>query len=288
MNDAASMLKRLDRIDEIQALPDLYVQVSALLEDKAVSAAALSQVIERDQAMVAMLLRLVNSAFYGLRSRVGTIAEATVILGFNTIQNAILSMSVCMLFSGRHAGGCDVQGLWRHSLAVAVAGRHLALRTRRAAPENAFVGGLLHDLGKTVLCQYFEDLYQQVAAAMAGGATDFFAAEKGCLPLQHPFIGAYLAEKWHLPAGLVEAIRNHHRPAGGAEGAPLPLITAMADWLVNRRTPATAEGPALCPALPDLPAAAAWIAPHLETADDWFPGLAEEIESACAFFLQPR
>jgi putative nucleotidyltransferase with HDIG domain len=237
--------------------------------------------------MVAMLLRLVNSAFYGLRSRVGTIVEATVILGFNTIQNAILSMSVCLMFSGRRAnGGCDTQGIWRHSLAVAVTARHLALRTRRVAPENAFVGGLLHDIGKTVLCQYFDELFRQVRTVMIAEGLDFHKAEKRALALQHPYIGSYLAEKWRLPPALVEAIRQHHRSPTSNGASPLVLLTWVANAIVNNRLTSESNGGPL--PLPEIPESSAWLAPHLSATDEWFPKLAEEIEAACAFFLQPR
>jgi HD-like signal output (HDOD) protein len=282
--DTEAILKRLDTIQEIQTLPEVYMRINQMLDDPVLSAAGLGQVVEQDAALVMKLLRLVNSAFYGLRNRVGTISEAIVILGFNTVRNAILSMSVFMTLSRNRS---DTQNhataLWRHALAVAVTTRHLGQRTRREKPENGFVSGLLHDMGKVVLLQYFGDLFAQIMATMQADGQGFLEVEKRCLPLQHPAIGAHLANKWHLPAPLVEAIRWHHGPPTLKQNNPLLCLTAAADQIVNRHLPQfglSVPNSAPCDGWPD------WLRADITASESWFFELMGEIEAAWDFFLK--
>ncbi|MBE9547516.1 MAG: HDOD domain-containing protein, partial [Proteobacteria bacterium] len=161
--DAQTFLKKIDHIKDIPTLPAVAVKVNSMLRDYDTSINKLSETIEKDQAIVSKILRLVNSAFYGFQSRVSSIPHAMVLLGFSTVRNAVISVSVIGAFSKKGKfEGFDIRDFWVHSVAVAVTSRHLSEKSRLVMPDEAFVAGLLHDVGKVILAQYFSDLFSQV------------------------------------------------------------------------------------------------------------------------------
>jgi HD-like signal output (HDOD) protein len=275
--DREAMQRRLEGIEEIQTLPLVYLRVNRLLEDPNVPAAALGQAIEQDQALALTLLRLVNSSFYGLRSRVGSVAEAVLILGFNTLRSAVLSVSVMQGFARCMAcADLDAGVLWRHALATAVVNRRLALLTRRESPDDSFIAGLLHDLGKLVLLQYFRQSFAPLweAVRLEGGLRH--ETEIRLLPMAHSTIGALLAQRWQLPPSLVAAIGGHHDPPE-RQAAPLVHLTMAADRIVHRCLPTQVGAP---PAPGPEPVWPDWLAGHVQAADAWFAALRPEIEES--------
>ncbi|MBE9571600.1 MAG: HDOD domain-containing protein, partial [Proteobacteria bacterium] len=153
--DAQTFFKKLDSIPDIPTLPSIVITVNKMLQDYDTSIKNLSKAIEKDQSMVTKILRLVNSTFYGFRSRIKNIPHAIIVLGFNTIRNAVVSVSVIKTFSEKDiCEGVEIEEFWKHSVAVAVTSRYLAEQTRLDSPEDCFVSGLLHDIGKLVLYQY--------------------------------------------------------------------------------------------------------------------------------------
>jgi len=282
--DAQTFLGKLDRIQEIPTLPLVALKVNKMLQDYDISIKALSKTIEKDQAMVTKILRLVNSAFYGFRSKIGNIPHAVTILGFNTVRNAVVSISVIDAFSGKGASQeFDIMAFWKHSVAVAVTSRHLAERTCLTTPDESFVGGLLHDVGKVVLAQYFKELFSQVWESMHNNGKSFCEAEKELLPANHGRIGAHLAKRWQLPDSLIEAIRYHHTLRKSANNPNLIMTIHIADIIVNNYNFESESEPDFSAANPD---ARQSMGATLETVSEWFPKAATEIESACEFFLE--
>ncbi|MBW1676802.1 MAG: HDOD domain-containing protein [Deltaproteobacteria bacterium] len=282
--DSRTFLKKLDRIPDIPTLPTVVFKVNKMLQDYDTSIKDLSKAIEKDQAIVSKILRLVNSAFYGFRSRINTIAHAVTILGFNTVRNAVVSVSIIDAFSSKDsAKGFDITDFWKHSLAVAVTSRYLADRTRLVTPDEAFVAGILHDVGKVVLAQYFKELFGQVWVATREQGLSFYEAEKKLLPVNHAQIGGHLAKKWQLPASLFEAISYHHAVMKSATHLNLLMVVHVADIIVNNYKSDSESEPDFSGIYPE---AAKVMAPQLKSVSDWFPDVVTEIESACEFFLE--
>lgn len=278
-----AVLEKLDRITDLPTLPAVAMEVNKMLQDHDTSIQQLSQTIEKDQSIASRILKLVNSAFFGVRSKVDDISYAVSLLGFNTVRNAVFSVSVIQAFSGRNTlDGFNITDFWTHSVAVAVISRHLADKTGLQPPDDCFMGGLLHDIGKVVLCQYFSDLFEKVWTAAQNDNLSFYEAEKREAPIDHARIGEYLAKKWQLPVRLVDAIGCHHAVRKSVSNFELLLIVHMADFLVNRIMvdPQGRRKHAVCPD------AVKAMKPQLETVSEWFPAVSEEIKSACAFFLQ--
>ena len=172
---------------------------------------------------------------------------------------------------------------WKHSLAVAVTSKNIAQKAGIESPDNCFVGGLLHDVGKVIMAQYFKDEFIKVWTRMQDESLLFCDAEQKELPVDHTKIGAYLAGRWQLPDGLTDAIRWHHdfQPDNGNAGFMIHIH--LADLLVNSYD----ENPDCNLDISAMhPEVTKFLMAQLENSADWYAGLAEEIESAHAFFLE--
>jgi putative nucleotidyltransferase with HDIG domain len=254
-----------------------------MLQDYDTSVKALSQTIENDQAIVPRILRLVNSSFFGVRSKIMNIAHAIVILGFNTVRNAVVSVSIIDAFSSKDTfEGFDIADFWVHSVAVAVTNRHLAENTRLHCPEEAFTAGLLHDIGKLVLTQYFPDLFKKAWTAAGKNDLSLFEAEKQELAVTHPQIGAYMTKKWQLPGSLVDAVKFHHQPNTNANDINMVMITHAANLIVNHYMVESRKKPDFSGIHSEVLKV---MKPQLAAVAGWFPGVSQEIQSACQFFL---
>jgi putative nucleotidyltransferase with HDIG domain len=281
--DEKQMLEKLDRIKDIPTLPSIVFELNRLLQDPDTSVARISQTIEKDQAMALKILKLVNSAFYGFKSKVSDIRSAVIMLGFNAVRNAIVSVSVIEAFAKKiKIQDFDITDFWKHSLAVAVTSKSISYKTRINSPDNCFVGGLLHDVGKVIMAQYFQDLFAGVWNASRQQAIAFHEAEKNRVPADHAVIGAHLASRWQLPQGLTEGIRWHHDYQPAAQNCEFTLIIHLANVIVNsydQNPDCVIEITALHPDARKLVMGA------LQNIGDFYTNIAEEIESAYAFFL---
>ena len=277
------ILRKLDRIKEIPTLPTIVFELNRALQDPDTSIAKVSETIEKDQALSLKLLKLVNSAFYGFKSRISNIRNAIVLLGFNTVRNAIVSVSVISAFSGKSKlTDFNITEFWKHSLAVAVVSKSIAEKTKMESADNCFVGGLLHDVGKVILAQYLQDLFASVWSAMQDDLLTFYEAERQEIPIDHTKIGAYLASKWQLPLGLVEAIRWHHDFQEDSDNADFVLIIYLANIIVNSYD---ADPDCVLDLSAMHPKAVKFMMTHMTDVSDWYLSLAGEIEDAYAFFL---
>ena len=281
--DSKTILKKLDRIDDLPTLPFIAMEVNKMLLDYDISISKLAKTIEKDQAIVPRILKLVNSAFFGFRSKIGSVSHAVVLLGFNTVRNAVVSISIIDTFSKDKEAleGFDVTEFWKHSLAVAVISRHLAEKTRLQLPDDSFTAGLLHDIGKIVLFQHFQDLFKKVWTSARENNLSFYDAEKKEIPITHARIGGYLAKKWQLPEFLHDAIKYHHALSKNANDFNLLMTVHIANIIANSFMSNQKNKLDFSLIYPD---AASIMKPQLETVSNWFPEVSKEIEAACQFF----
>ena len=278
------MLQQMDRIREIPTLPAIVVELNQLLQDPDTPVARISQAIEKDQAMALKVLKLVNSAFYGFQQKISDVRTAVVMLGFNAVRNAIFTVSVIDAFGTRgRLKDFDIADFWRHALAVAVTSKSISLRSRINSPDNCFVGGLLHDVGKVILARYFPHLFAQVWQTLQEECCSFLQAEQRVLPATHPLLGAHLAAKWQLPQGLVDAILCHHDHQSRSENAEFVTVIHLADIIVN-----SFQEDSECLINMDSlrPDARKLLLVRLENVGDWYAGIAGEIAAAQSFFLE--
>jgi putative nucleotidyltransferase with HDIG domain len=230
------------------------------------------------------ILKLVNSAFYGFKNKISDLRNAIVLLGYNSVRNAIVSLSIINTFSKRVAlMDFDISQFWKHSLAVAVTSKNIAQLSKKESPDNCFVGGLLHDTGKVILAQYFPELFEKVWITLQNEHLSFYEAEQKELPIDHTKIGAHLASKWKLPVGLVEAIRWHHEFKPESKSANFVQNVYLANIIVNSYD----EDQELRLDLSKIhPNVVKFIMDMMEDVGDWYSGLSGEIEAAYGFFLE--
>lgn len=219
-------------IRDLPALPEVVVRVMRLAEDPRSNAQSIARVIATDQAMAARVLKLANSAFYGLPRRVSTLSEAVVILGFRTIKNLAIAASTFELLNREIAGYWLQHGeLWRHSLACAIGAQLIAQRVRLPVVEEAFVAGLLHDIGKVAINLFVREQFDQIMERALRDRIPFVEAEQAVLGFNHAIAGALIAEKWNLPPLLVSVIRYHHQPSQMPDPETLVSVVHLADIL---------------------------------------------------------
>ncbi|MBD3393208.1 MAG: HDOD domain-containing protein [Chitinivibrionales bacterium] len=209
----ADIRETLERIEHLPTLPVVAQQVLTLLADRRSNMNQVAAVIARDQAISARVIRLVNSAFYGLRTSVSSIQHAIVILGLNSVKNLVLGVSVVTTFEDTARTSIfDREQFWMHTFATALGARRIAQELKRAEPEDYFLAGLLHDMGILAMDQFLHDTFVEILETTVDGENDLLAAEQQVLGTGHGDVGAFLGTKWRVPRFLIDTMRYHHTP----------------------------------------------------------------------------
>ncbi len=220
----------IDKIGDLPTLPIVATRINHEIENTSLTAHGLGEIITGDSALTAKILRLANSAFYGMPKQIASIDKAVTILGFNTVKNLALSLSVFSLFKENKKSEIDLAGFWNHSLACAVCARMLIAGKNRQLAEEAFLFGILHDIGKIVFIQNDLVNMEKVIMLSRDEGISQNEAETRIFGFNHQQIGARLAKKWEFPDCLVKGIRLHHDlPPNTKKLEPdiIPLIQAL-------------------------------------------------------------
>jgi putative nucleotidyltransferase with HDIG domain len=222
--------KRLADIREISTLPHVMMRIMEIVTDENSSAVDLAAEIAQDTSLTAKILKMVNSAYYGFYREIAEVSDAVVVLGFNEIRRLSLAISVLDKFGGKTEG--HRVAFWNHSFACAAMSDILA-KERRMEEQGAFTAGLLHDIGKSILDQYFNDMFVAVQERMLECSLPSHEVERDLYGFDHADVGYWLAERWNLPVTLGEAIRYHHRPESATEMPEMAQLVHLADILSN-------------------------------------------------------
>lgn len=218
------------QVRDLPTLPDMSLKVMRMADDPKVSAADVARVMAADQAMTARVLKLANSAFYGIPRRVSTVTDAVVLLGMRTVRNMTVALG-CQPLMERALPGYALRpgDLWRHSFCCAFAAQSLAKRARYRVVEEAFVGGLLHDIGKVILNTHMKTEFAAVFQYASENNVPFMDAERAVLGFDHAEAGGRVLAKWNLPPALVDCVRYHHDPLSQPTPSPLTGLVHLAD-----------------------------------------------------------
>jgi putative nucleotidyltransferase with HDIG domain len=202
-----------------------------LVDNPKTSASSLSNLISRDQVLTAKILKLANSSFYAFPRQIATVKLALIVLGFECVKEMALSFSVLGSFKGENTKYFDNSLFWQHSVSVGACTRMLARETCYRLAGEAFVAGLLHDIGKVVLNQYLPREFADIQTRIFEGGMETGAAELEVIGATHAEVGAWLAERWNLPVILVDAIRWHQHPELCPRNPELALLVYLGDYL---------------------------------------------------------
>ena len=218
----------LKKIKELPPLPLVVRKLINIMENELSSAQDVKEVLSSDQALAGKVLKLVNSSFYGMSGEVSTISRAIVILGFAAVRNLATGLGVAGIMAQGGKGGAQ-QDFWRHAIASAASAEVLARHTGYPDPEEAFIAGLLHDIGHLVLGTA---LPKEFKAVLELGPDGMVENEQRLLGMTHPKAGHLLLKHWKLPGALGNAVRFHHNQKVAASGdEPLTALIALADAL---------------------------------------------------------
>lgn len=254
MTEAPTAMDLASQVKSIPTLPAVLTILSRRMEDPKTSSEDLAQVIVQDQAIASKVLKLVNSPFYGFSGRIQSISQGIVILGFNAVKNLVLSTSVIDAFRGATSGELfRLDTLWVHSAAVATTAKLLAERTKVCDPEDAFVGALLHDIGKVLLWTSEPRLFHACLQAVHTRRIPLPEVEKRILGFQDQEVAALLAEKWKFPESLRQAIRWRGEPSRAGAHSGLASAVHCANILCTACEAPAHPGSVLSP-----PDAGAW------------------------------
>lgn len=201
------------RVDSLPPLPATSVRLLGVINDPGSTIRDIVETIKYDQALTSDVLRLCNSAYFGLSRQITSLNEAMVRLGTTKILQLVMSVHATSALSQAQQGyGLGVGVLWKHSVAVAQGSALVAQRLQLSNVNLAFTAGLLHDIGKVILSQHVADEFQKIIHLVCEEKRSFVEAERAVLGFDHTEIGAMLAERWKLPENIVRCIRYHHEP----------------------------------------------------------------------------
>jgi putative nucleotidyltransferase with HDIG domain len=170
-------------------------------------------VVEKDPVMTMKILRVINSAYYGLPNKITSVGQSVVYLGINTIKNLALSFAAVGILPRFNTAGFDIQRYLLHSLTVAAISRTLCEKHARAEadPTDCYIAGLLHDFGKVVFAQFMAGDFLKALTHVLDNGVPLYQAEQEIIGADHPYVGALLAKKWQFAEPLVACIRDHHK-----------------------------------------------------------------------------
>jgi putative nucleotidyltransferase with HDIG domain len=218
------------KIDSLPSLPSTYTEMLNLLDDADVTVSKVAAVVSRDVAMVVKVLQLVNSAFFGLRQHISNIGQAANLLGLDTLKTLILSTHIFSQFEESSLAELSIDRIWRHCLKVAIFAKEIAKSEVKDQMliDDAFMAGMLHDIGKLILAANFREEYVSAREMAIADSLTIQEAEKTVLGAAHPEIGAYLVGLWGLPEPIVEAVAFHHNPNPCLATTLTPVIAVYA------------------------------------------------------------
>ena len=203
----------ISKMQDIKSFPQFVLETMRKLNDPESNAADVAKSLSRDEGLVLRILKLANSAAYGMTRKISNISEAIALLGYKSVSNIILAATVySSMDKGLSGYALDRGELWRHSLMVAYTARQIANITGKVSAEDAYVGGLLHDIGKVILNDYVRFGYGIIVKMVEEKHMPFTEAETQVLGFDHAAIGEILIKKWDMPESYRTVVEYHHKP----------------------------------------------------------------------------
>ena len=238
MDTPKSIKETLQNISNLPSHPIVIDRITRLLANPRTSAEEIGKAITADQALAAKVLKLVNSAFYGLPSQIASLERAVLLLGLSAVKNIALAASLSRLFSADAVSHqFAARDLWRHCIAVGVCARMLAPTTVCPQPDELFVAGLMHDMGLLVEQRLFPDKVRRVAEQCHNRKLSFCETEEAVIGADHQAFGGALGRAWKFPPGLCWAMSAHH----DSEPAAQPELQKVADLIYVADTLCSAQ-----------------------------------------------
>lgn len=194
--------------NDLPTIPVVATKVLQLVESESTTAEDLAKVVSSDPAVAARVLKISNSTFFGCKRQINTLSHAIMMLGYNTLKSLVMAASVKQVYK---TYGLTEKMLWEHSFGAGLAARIIASTTQLANDEEAFLGGLFHDIGKTIMNNMDSAQFQLVMQKCYNENLSFLEAEQQVYPFSHADVGGLVIQKWNFPDMLMKAVLEHHR-----------------------------------------------------------------------------
>ena len=220
-------------IKDLPPMPQVVIKIQHLVSDVNSDASKLAEIIESDQAIAAKVLKMANSAFYGMSGRISSIRQASLLLGYQTLGEIVTMAGTAANLSGAMPGyGYDSQELWKHSLSVAFSAKMIAEMKNKNVIHEAHTAGLIHDVGKIILDRFIAKNKDIFSAYMTREEKTFLDAERHFFGFDHAEIASEVCQTWKIPENIALAIGCHHRPSI-SNGDELSYILHVADYIAT-------------------------------------------------------
>jgi len=221
----------LDDVKSFPSMPAAALKLLTLLKDENTSNAQIEQILRYEPGLTANILKLTNSAFFGLPKQIGSIRQAILMIGWKKLIQIVLATCVSAIID-KPVQGYDLSpgDLWRHSIAVSVASETLVKELKLSVSDEVFTAALLHDVGKMVLGRYVKDDIAVIDGEELREVS-FEQVERSIFGIDHAEIGAKILSNWSFPPRMISAVRWHHDPDGSPETSQLIDVVHVADVL---------------------------------------------------------
>ncbi|MBC7187131.1 MAG: HDOD domain-containing protein [Calditrichaeota bacterium] len=225
-----TLRKYLAKIEYVPTIPTIVNQVLTELENPEANLQEVVEILMADQVLTLRMIRLVNSAFWGLRHQVQSLKEAILYMGLREVRNVVLSTWLVNAFVSKVAR-FRIETFWEHSFGCGLVSQQLAKAMGFGQVDRAYLGGLLHDIGEVVLCQNFPEEFAQVVSLVEKEGFAYHEAEDEVLGINHTDFGQWLVQYWQLEEGLAEVATAHHELSRARREPDLVAIVHLADLL---------------------------------------------------------
>lgn len=213
--------------------PVIYQEIQKIIEDPDSSFEDFSRVINADPNLGSQLLKLANSAYYGLSNSVDTITHALSIVGMEQLSDLVFSIVVINQFQGIPKKLMNIESFWQHSLATGVAARNLAAQVDKTAAERYYLAGMLHDIGTLVVCKAEPELAAKIFETVQETGGPLCDDEVKLLEFDHTAMASVMLKGWKLPPALIEGVAFHHQPALATDHPEIAAAVHVADIIAH-------------------------------------------------------
>jgi len=227
-------LEEFKNIKNLPTIPKVVIEVNEMIRTHTGHVGRLAEVVGKDQGLTTKILAVANSPLYGLPKKVSSIEFAIMLLGMGEISNIVTAISLAQVVKGEEVENFDYMEFWKHSMLVGIASKDIAKRLGFAEyAGDAFVAGMLHDIGIQLTARYFPQQFQKIVNMTKENGISYFDAEKIVLGVTHEDIGHFMVTKWNLPKNLSEVLGYHHSPSQLEEENVTLNIIHLADSMTK-------------------------------------------------------
>ncbi|MCK5077831.1 MAG: HDOD domain-containing protein [Calditrichia bacterium] len=224
------IIEQLEKIENIATIPGNAFQIIQLINDPDSSLNAISKLIEQDMSLTTKILKIANSPFIGYISKVDTVQRALTILGLNQVKNMVLAIALYSAFVNfKETENFSREKFWQHSFGTGQIARTFANKLNIHMRGEEFVGGVIHDVGKIIIDQYFPEKFEEILKYSKDNQMPLIESEQKILGADHMEIGGWILKKWQFPENLISVVSYHHNPSKSEKHQELVSIIQISE-----------------------------------------------------------